>query len=79
VFGGVALLGEVGKVTSVSTHRFASISTSGNGLMVGLRGKPAEAVTLFYATGSAVAGYKCATRLVTIGTDGTATASLTRQ
>jgi len=96
VFNGVALLGEVGKVTSVSTHRFASVaptssppspspspsshspspSPTATGITVGLQGKPAEVVVLFYATGSSAEGYKCATQSVTIGGDGTASTLL---
>ena len=82
VINGVALLGEVGKVTAVSSHRFASVAPSstsaslGAGLNVGLRGKAGEEVTLLYATGSATAGYKCETQTVTIGSDGTGSAML---
>ena len=48
---GVALLGEIGKVTAVSTFRFAAVGlgSTGGSLEVELRGSPDELVTLLFA------------------------------
>ena len=72
VLGGVALLGEAGKVAAVSTYRFASVAAaSGGGVAISLRGAPSEVVTLLFADAASLA---CASLDVTIGDDGTATA-----
>ena len=48
--GGLALLGEEGKVAMISTYRFASITVAtGGGLSVALRGASAETVALLVA------------------------------
>jgi hypothetical protein len=48
--GGVALLGEQGKVAMISTYRFASIiQVAGSGLGLTLRGAVGENVTLLIA------------------------------
>jgi len=76
-FGGVALLGEAGKIAAVSTYRFASImpGPSGKGVAAELRGKPGEVVPLMFASGSAAApALKCTVVPTTIGPDGTAVA-----
>ncbi len=86
-FGGVALLGEAGKIAAVSTYRFASImpGPSGKGVTAELRGKPGEVVPLMFALGPAataaesngedvVAALKCTVVPTTIGQDGTALA-----
>jgi hypothetical protein len=51
VVNGVALLGELSKVTAVSVYRFASIAAGAKTgtLDIALRGKPGEAVLLAYA------------------------------
>lgn len=76
-----ALLGEQGKVTAVSTYRFAAVhaGTGGNGIVVNLQGKPNEAVVLLFATRSSTAAtagskapYACKSVQATIGGDGTA-------
>ena len=47
--GGIALLGEQGKLVPLSAYRFASVASTGQGtLSVGLRGAPNEAVVLVY-------------------------------
>jgi hypothetical protein len=48
-----ALLGEQGKITAVSTYRFSSVGAAeapAGGIVVTLRGKPAEAIVLLFAT-----------------------------
>jgi hypothetical protein len=72
LIGGVALLGEAGKVTSVSSYRFSAvvIGAGGKGVQVKLRGKPGEQVTLLFATGDSSAGYKCNAVHSTIDADG---------
>ena len=48
---GIALLGEVGKVTAMSTFRFAAVGLTSNraSLDLQLRGSPGELVTLLFA------------------------------
>ena len=84
VIGGVAMLGEAGKVTAVSVYRFASVEPgpSGKGIAVKLRGKPGEHVPLLFASKAAAAGaegaggggeegaMKCTMVATTIGSDG---------
>tara|TARA_B110000208_G_scaffold99672_1_gene124410 strand:- start:239 stop:1927 length:1689 start_codon:yes stop_codon:yes gene_type:complete len=74
--GKLALLGEAGKVTSISTYRFSSVNVAADGVHVKLRGKSGEAITLLYAQASTAASsdYACASTKIAIGTDGTATA-----
>lgn len=73
---GAALLGEAGKVTAVSAYRFSSVTPTstataagGDGITVGLRGKPGEVVELMFAVGG-----HCVAKPTTIGADGTAVA-----
>ena len=87
VFNGLALLGEAGKVTSVSTYRFSSVAAasqgegSRQGLTVAMRGKPGEAVGLLFASTSSVgvaselSSYTCSLVKAVIGADGTGTAT----
>ncbi len=78
VFARVALLGEAGKVTAVSTHRFASVVPAPDALALALRGEPGEQVTLLFATQAddgAGDEYACVAKTVAIGDDGTARAS----
>lgn len=79
LFGGVALLGEAGKVTSVSTHRFSAVAVGagGKGVTVSLRGKAGEAVPLLFASagGSGGGAYTCALVTAKIDADGTGTAT----
>ena len=76
--GGVALLGEAGKVASVSAYRFVSVAAAGaKGMTVSLRGKPGEFVPLLFASSGGdddAAGMKCTLVPVKIGADGTASA-----
>ena len=69
VIGGVALLGEAGKVTAVSTHRFASAipAPGGDGLDLALRGKPGEHITLLYSSDRG----PCKSQAATVGPKGT--------
>ena len=73
VFGGIALLGEAGKVTAVSTYRFASVTvgSSSSKLTVGLRGKAGESVLLLFAVQSASSDYTCVSKTAIVGPDGT--------
>ena len=74
--GGIALLGEAGKVTAVSTYRFASVHpvAGGGGVAVSIRGKPGEVVTLLFATGGGRVAdggsMACKSVDVTVGKDG---------
>jgi hypothetical protein len=68
--GGVALLGEAGKVAAVSTFRFSSVVAQGAGVEVALRGAPGEVVTLLFARSGA-----CVDVNVSVGGDGTARVS----
>ena len=72
-----ALLGEAGKISAVSTYRFASVSSaSAGGIVANLRGKPGEKVTLLFATRTGTSGpFTCKNQPVAIGTDGTAKVS----
>jgi hypothetical protein len=65
--GGVALLGEGGKVAAVSTFRFASVAAKGAGVEVAVRGAPGEVVALMFARAGA-----CEDARATVGADGTA-------
>ena len=79
VFGGkLALLGKAGKITAVSTFRFAAVvPDSAGGLTVSLRGKPGELVSLLVATASTADGtFTCAVKPATIGPAGTASVHL---
>jgi hypothetical protein len=71
------LLGEAGKVTSVSAYRFASVAAgaAGQGITVQLRGKAGEAVPLLFAAPSAGAGFTCKLVAAAIGADGSGTAT----
>ena len=73
MLNGLAFLGEQGKVTAVSSHRFSSITVQGSTARVALRGAPGEAVTLLWALAPALA---IESRTVTLGEDGTAVATL---
>merc|ERR1712232_95384 len=73
VFNGVALLGELGKVTAVSTHRFKSVVAAGGQMAVSLRGKAGEDVSLIFALVQA-SGVTCVGLDSTICADGTAVA-----
>jgi hypothetical protein len=79
--GGVALLGEAGKVTAVSEYRFEYVHSQEGKLQVGLRGKPGEVVTLLFAkqasasASSPAGGFTCVAKPTVIGADGTATAA----
>lgn len=76
VSGQHALLGEAGKVTAVSAYRFASVSSGSGGIVVSMRGKPGELVTLLFATRSGPSGpFACKSRVTTIGAGGTASMS----
>lgn len=68
VMQGVALLGEVGKVTPVSVYRFSSIYSNSSGMTVHLRGKPDEYVTILFALGK---DNHCVQKTVAIALDGT--------
>lgn len=77
VFGSVALLGEAGKITAISTYRFKLIDVTAAGIEATLRGKPGEIVTLMVATKSASGNsYSCSGKPITIGLDGTASAMI---
>ena len=77
IFGGIALLGEAGKVAAVSTYRFVKVEVSeGAGLRVTMRGKPAEMVSLLFARGDANVGYSCASETAVIGPEGVGVALL---
>ena len=78
-----ALLGEQGKVAAISTYRFSSVAAGagGDGIVVRLRGKPAEVVTLLFATRQSVSStsrdggggpFACTSVAATIKADGTA-------
>ena len=75
LLNGLALLGEAGKVTAVSSYRFASISVdnSTSGLSVDLRGGPGELVTLLWAQNPSLI---IQTKSVTLGGDGFATVTV---
>ena len=76
---GMALLGEAGKVTPVSTYRFESISGVAGGVRLALRGKPEEKVALLYAVdggGGGGGGWECRSLAATIGSDGTGAITL---
>ena len=89
LMNGIGLLGEAGKVTSVSAYRFASVrpvaAAGKKGVVVELRGKPGEKVPLLFASAASggaeggsdavAAAYKCTLVAATIGADGTATAA----
>lgn len=67
LFEGVALLGELGKVTAVSSHRFTDVSAAGGTLTVSLRGQAGESVLLAFAKsrpGTAAVG--CSVRTVRV-------------
>jgi hypothetical protein len=74
--GGVALLGEAGKVTAVSEYRFAYVHRNDGKLQAGLRGKPGEVVTLLFAKQASASDgrFICVAKPTMIGADGTATA-----
>ena len=74
VMGGVALLGEQGKVTAVSTYRFTSVVAGEGGLEVTMQGETSETITLMFARKAA--GYKLQAMPVVIGANGTATVHL---
>jgi hypothetical protein len=76
LFGRVALLGEAGKITSVSTYRFASVVGNTAGITASLRGKVGEVISLLFATAGGGGGLTCVAKAVTIGPGGTATAHL---
>jgi hypothetical protein len=83
VIGGVALLGEKGKVTAVSTFRFPAVAASSaeaqdsaGGLDVTVRGAVGESVTLFYATAGAAGKYSVQSKAVVVGPAGTTKLSL---
>jgi len=78
VLGSVALLGEAGKVSAMSTYRFASVEVASSSLTVALRGKPGEKVGLLFAAPVA-GGFKCVEQVQVIGSDGTATASFSAE
>ena len=73
IVGGLAFLGEEGKVAAVSSHRFASIAVQGGAAAVALRGAPGEAVTLLWAQAP---GLKVQRKTVTLGGDGAAAATV---
>ena len=70
VVGGLALLGEAGKVAALSTRRFADVSFD-DGILAQLRGSPGEFVSVQFASGYPDA-LICAVVNATIGGDGTA-------
>lgn len=72
--GGLALLGEEGKVAMMSTYRFASITVATGGLSVALRGASAENVTLLVAR--AENGFEVERLLVQIGHHGRASVQI---
>jgi hypothetical protein len=76
----LALLGELSKLAAVSTYRFASVRPTSVALEVDLRGEPGEHVTLLFAAGVKGGGevsppLVCSAHSVTLGSDGTATAT----
>ena len=75
LYGGIALLGELSKVTAVSPQRFEAVAPDGESLSVKLRSKPAENVTLAYVV-AFHGGLSCKTAEVSVGADGSATAEL---
>jgi hypothetical protein len=72
-----ALLGEAGKIAAVSTYRFTSVyAAASGGIVTALRGKPSELITLLFATRPDTSGtFACKSQNVTIGADGTASAT----
>jgi hypothetical protein len=66
----MAFLGEMGKAIAVSPQRTAAATATPDGLSAKLLGSQGEQVTIAAWTGAAVV-----TKVVTIGTDGTATAT----
>jgi hypothetical protein len=71
--GGLAVLGEEGKVAAVSSYRFASIAAAGGAATVALRGAPGEDVTLLWAAAPSLAIQR---KAVVLGGDGTITVTL---
>ena len=67
---GLALLGEVGKVTAMSTHRFESVSVSATALTVQLRGSPGERVVVAYC--AKADGFVIRQKGTAVGVDGSA-------
>lgn len=67
----LALLGEAGKVTAVSTYRFAAVEPSASGLTAHLRGKAGEVIKLLFAKDG-----KCVAQTAIIGADGTGVATI---
>ena len=67
----LALLGEAGKVTAVSTYRFAAEEPSASGLTAHLRGKAGEVIKLLFAKDG-----KCVAQTAFIGADGTGVATI---
>lgn len=83
----IALLGELGKLSAVSTYRFSWVrlaAAPSHALEVGLRGKPGEKVTLLFASSDGGAGrepssgsdaFGCTAMVATIGMDGSGQAA----
>lgn len=72
--GGIALLGEAGKLVPLSSYRFASVTSTGEGtLIVKLRGAPNEAVVLLFGLGPS---YERQTANVTLSSAGIAVVTL---
>jgi len=72
--GGVALLGEEGKVAMISTYRFKDIRWDGSMLHVDLRGTSGELVTLL--TAHEASGFQVSRTKTVIGSSGFATVSI---
>ena len=73
---GLALLGETEKFVTVADKRFTDIAVQDDAIGVTLAGVPGEQVTV--EAFDKVAGQKLAPVSVTVGADGTATATLSR-
>jgi hypothetical protein len=75
MWGDKALLGEQTKIVAMSSYRFSSVNGTASSIVVGLRGKSGEKVTLLLAT-RAGAELTCSTHVATIGASGTTTVTL---
>ena len=72
--GGVALLGEMGKLTAVSFYRFPLVERGAKGITVTVQGKPGEMVQLVVAHVVASSGHvTCSTHDVSVAGSGRAT------
>ena len=69
---GVALLGELDKVVSVSPSRFTAVVASSEGVHVRVTGRPGEQVSLTFAVGVGRAGATVKVVSLVMSSDGVA-------